>query len=94
MVIYIVYEKENADVEIGKADSIYIHGAYKSKRKANRKAKEILKKLENKKLYIDEDLEKTKNPFKRTCWVDLYKEKENQSEAVSSIILEETKLIA
>lgn len=94
MNIYIVYKKEYADFENGEPDDVYIYDAYKSKKRAIRKAKALMNEMKSNKLYIDEDIRNTKNPFKRNNWVDFYKESEDQSEIVSSIILEEKKLIA
>lgn len=46
MNIYIVYEMNYADFETGLDDNISFCGAYKNKRKAMRKAKELMKKAQ------------------------------------------------
>ena len=94
MKIYLVYEKEYADFENGEEDEVYIDSAYKTKRRAIRKAKELLKKAKDRNLYVDEILTNKRNPFRTNNWVDFYKEKEDQEYRVSSIIIEETKLVA
>lgn len=94
MKIYLVYEKEYADYENGEDDIVYISSAYKSKRKAIRKAKELLKEAKNRDLYVDEIINNKRNPFKTNDCVDFYKEKQDQENRVSSIIIEETKLVA
>lgn len=94
MKIYLVYEKEYADFENGLDDEVYIEAAYKSKRRAIRKAKELLRKAKDKNLYVDEIITNKRNPFKINNCVDFYKEKEEQEYRVSSIIIEETKLVA
>lgn len=94
MIIYLVYEKSYADFENGEDDEVYINSAYKSKRKAIRKAKVLLKDAKKRKLYVDEDITNKKNPFKNNNWVDFYKQETDQEYRVSSIIIEETKLIA
>ena len=45
-------------------------------------------------LYIDEDIRNKRNPFKNNNRVDFYKEENEQEDRVSSIIMEEIKLIA
>ena len=52
MNIYIVYEMNYADFETGLDDNISFCGAYKNKRKAMRKAKELMKKAQKDNLYI------------------------------------------
>ena len=94
MIIYLVYEKNYADFENGEDDEVYIDSAYKSKKKAIRKAKVLLKKAKNNKLYVDEDIENKRNPFKANNCVDFYEQETDQEYRVSSIIIEETKLIA
>ena len=94
MIIYLVYEKDYADFENGEDDVVYINSAYKSKKKAIRKAKSLLKKAKNNKLYVDECISNKRNPFKTNNCVDFYKQEKDQEFRVSSIIIEETKLIA
>ncbi len=94
MKIYLVYEKEYADFEDGEDDIVFISSAYKSKRKAIRKAKELLKQAKDRNLYVDEIIKNKRNPFKTNDWVDFYKEEEDQENRISSIIIEETKLVA
>ncbi len=94
MIIYIVYQKFYADFENGEDDAVYIECGYKNKRKAVKKAKELMNQAKSKHLYIDEDIRNKRNPFKNNNWVDLYKEENEQEERVSSIIMEEIKLVA
>lgn len=94
MKIYLVYEREYADFENGEDDEVYIDSAYKTKRRAIKKAKELLKKAKNKNLYVDEYIINKRNPFKTNNWVDFYNQETNQEYRVSSIIIEETKLVA
>ena len=54
----------------------------------------LLKDAKKRKLYVDEDITNKKNPFKSNNWVDFYKQETDQENRVSSIIIEETKLIA
>ena len=93
MVIYLVYQQFYADFENGEDDVVFIEKAYKNKRKAIRKAKELVN-LTKKDFYIGEELKDKKNPFKNNNCVDFYKEERNQESRTSSIVLEETKLIA
>lgn len=94
MIIYLVYQKFYADFENGEDDAVFIENGYKNRRKAVKKAKEMLNKAKSSYLYIDEDIRNKRNPFKNNNWVDLYKKETEQEERVSSIIIEETKLIA
>lgn len=94
MVIYIVYQKYYSDFETGSDDAVYIECGYKNKRKAIKKAKELVNQAKSNNLYIDECIRNKKNPFKNNNWIDLYKEQEEQEERVSSIVMEEIKLIA
>lgn len=94
MIIYIVYQKFYADIENGLDDEVYIECGYKNKRKAVKKAKELMNQAKSNHLYIDEDIRNKRNPFKNNNWVDLYKEENEQEERVSSIIMEEIKLVA
>lgn len=93
MVIYIIYQKYYADFETGEDGKVYIKSGYKNKGKAIKKAKELLHKAQTY-LYIDNHIKNKKNPFKNTNCVDLYKEKEEQENKVSSIVMEEIKLVA
>lgn len=93
MIIYIVYQKYYADFENGEDDQVYIECGYKNKRKAIKKAKELVNKAKSY-LYIDNSIRNKRNPFKNTNCVDLYKEKEEQEQKVGSVILEEIKLVA
>ncbi len=94
MNIYIVYEMNYADFETGLDDNISFCGAYKNKRKAMRKAKELMKKAQKDNLYVDNYISNKKNPFKRNNCVDFYHDDDCQDYRVTSIIMEETKLIA
>ena len=94
MVIYLVYQKFYADFENGEDDEVFIECGYKNKRRAVKKAKELMSKAILSHLYIDEDIRNKRNPFKNNNWVDLYKEEIEQEERVSSIIMEEIKLVA
>jgi hypothetical protein len=93
MVIYLVYQQFYADYENGEDDAVFIERAYKNKRKAVRKAKELVNKTK-KDFYIDNDYKNIRNPFKNNNLVDFYKEKDQQENRTSSIVLEEIKLIA
>lgn len=56
MVIYIVYQKFYADFENGEDDALFIECGYKNKRKAVKKAKELMNQAKSSHLYIDEDI--------------------------------------
>ena len=45
-------------------------------------------------LFIDNCIHGKKNPFKNNNWVDFYHDDVCQDDRVSSIVMEETKLIA
>lgn len=94
MVIYLVYQKFYADFENGEDDEVFIECGYKNKRRAVKKAKELMSVAISNHLYIDEDIRNKRNPFKNNNWVDLYKQEIDQEERVSSIVMEEIKLIA
>ena len=94
MVIYIVYQKFYSDFENGEDDALFIECGYKNKRKAVKKAKELMNQAKSSHLYIDEDIRNKRNPFKNNNWVDLYKEETEQEERIGSIVMEEIKLIA
>ena len=94
MVIYILYQKFYADFENGEDDAVFIECWYKNKRKAIKKAKELVNQARSSHLYLDECISNKRNPFKNNNWVDLYKEQEEQENKVSSVIMEEIKLIA
>lgn len=94
MIIYIVYEKFYADWENGEDDEVFIENAYKNKRKAVKKAKELLNKVRADSYYIDKSQKHRKNPFKNNNCVDFYKEEIDQEIKTRSIIIEETKLVA
>ena len=64
MVIYIVYQKFYADFENGEDDALFIECGYKNKRKAVKKAKELMNQAKSSHLYIDEDIRNKRNPFK------------------------------
>ena len=93
MIIYVIYQKFYADFENGEDDAVFIECGYKNRRKAIRKAKELLNKAKSN-FYIDNDIKNKKNPFKNTNCVDLYKEEEEQENRVSSIVMEKIKLVA
>lgn len=94
MIIYLVYEMNYADFETGADDNISFCGAYKNKKKAMKKAKELMKNAQKDNLHLDNYISNKKNPFKRNNWVDFYNDNECQEYRVTSIIMEETKLIA
>lgn len=94
MVIYIVYQKFYADFENGEDDAVFIECGYKNKRRAVKKAQELMNQAKSHHLYIDEDIRNKRNPFKNNNRVDFYKEENEQEDRVSSIIMEEIKLIA
>lgn len=93
MIIYVIYQKFYADFENGEDDAVFIECGYKNRRKAIRKAKELLNNAKSN-FYIDNDIKSKKNPFKTTNCVDLYKEEKDQENKVSSIVMEEIKLVA
>jgi len=94
MVIYIVYEKFYSDFENGEDDAIFIECSFKSKKKAIKKANALMNEVKSRHLYIDENIKNKKNPFKKNNLVDFYKEEIGQEQKVSSIGIEETKLVA
>ena len=94
MIIYLVYEKNYVNCDKCKDDKIYINAAYKNRKKAIRKAKILLKKAKDNNLYVDKKIKNKRNPFKTNNCVDFYKKETEQEYKVSSIIIEETKLIA
>lgn len=94
MVIYIVYEKFYADYENGEDDAVFIECSYKNKKKAIRKAKALMHQAKQNHFYIDENVTNKRNPFKRNNLVDFYKEEMDQEQKVSSIVIEQTKLVA
>lgn len=94
MIIYVVYEQFYADFENGEDDIVFIECGYKNRRKAIKKAKELMNQAKSNHLYIDEDITNKRNPFKKNNLVDFYKEEVDQEQKVSSIVIEETKLIA
>jgi len=94
MIVYVVYEMNYADSEKGQDDNVSFCGAYKNKGKAIKKAKELTNKAKKNNLYIDNYIQNKKNPFKRNNWVDIYLDEECQDNRVTSIIINETKLVA
>jgi len=94
MVIYVVYEKFYSDFENGEDDAVFIECSYKNKRKAIKKARELMKRAISNYLYVDEDIVNKRNPFKKNNLVDFYKEKFDQEQKVSSIVIETTKLVS
>jgi len=94
MVIYVVYEKYYSDFDNGEDDAVFIECSYKNKKKAIRKAKSLMNEAKSNHLYIDENIINKRNPFKRNNLVDFYKEETDQEQKVSSIVIEETKLVA
>lgn len=94
MKIYLVYEQFYADWENGEDDEVFIENAYKNKRKAVKKAKELLNKAKSDSYFIAENQKHRKNPFKTNNCVDLYREESDQETKVRSIVIEETKLVA
>lgn len=94
MVIYVVYTKYYSEVKNGDNDAVFLECAYKSRRKAIRKAKALMNNEKSNHLYMDEIIKNKRNPFNKNNEVDFYKEKENQETKVSSVIYEELKLVA
>ena len=94
MVIYVVYEKYYSDFDNGEDDAVFIECSYKNKKKAIRKARALMNEAKSNHLYIDENIINKRNPFKRNNLVEFYKEEINQEQKVSSIVIEETKLVA
>ena len=94
MVVYVVYEMNYADFETGLDDNISFCGVYKNKRKAIKKAKELMRNAQKDDLFIDNCIHGKKNPFKNNNCVDFYHDDVCQDDRVSSIVMEETKLIA
>ena len=93
MIIYVVYEMNYADLETGADDNVSFCGAYRNKRKAMKRTRELMNNAKKDNLYIDKCIEYQKNPFKRNNWVDFYHDEECQDYRVTSIVMEETKLI-
>ena len=87
MIIYLVYEMNYADFETGADDNISFCGAYKSKKKAMKKAKELMKNAQKDNLHLDNYISNKRNPFKRNNWVDFYHNDECQDYRVTSIIM-------
>ena len=94
MKIYLVYEQFHADWSHCEDDEVFIENAYKNKRKAVKKAKELLNKAKADSYYIDESQKHRKNPFKNNNCVELYKEETDQEAKARSIVIEEIKLVA
>lgn len=94
MVIYIVYEKFYSDFENGEDDAVFIECSYKNRRKAVKKARELMNDAISNYLYVDENIVNKRNPFKKNNLVDFYKEKTDQEQKVSSIVIETTKLVS
>lgn len=94
MNIYVIYEKNYVDYKTGLDDNISFLVAYKNKRKAIRKAKELIKNAKEDRLFMDNQIENKRNPFKKCNTVDFYYDKEYQDCVVTTIGMEETKLIA
>lgn len=93
MVIYLVYQQFYADFENGEDDAVFIESAFKSRRKAIKKAKELTNKTK-KEFCIEKELKNIRNPFKNNNFVDFYNKEDEQEHKVSSIVLEEIKLVA
>ena len=94
MVIYVVYEKFYSDFENGEDDAVFIECSYKNRRKAVKKARELMNDAISNYLYVDENIVNKRNPFKKNNLVDFYKEKTDQEQKVSSIVIEPTKLVS
>ena len=94
MNIYVIYEKNYVDFKTGMNDNISFLGAYKNRRKAVRKAKEVVRNVKADNLFIDNQIKNKQNPFKKNNSVDFYHDREVQDYVVTTIGLEETKLIA
>ena len=84
MIIYIVYQKFYADFENGLDDEVYIECGYKNKRKAVKKAKELMNHAKSNHLYIDEDIRNKRNPFKIIIgWIYIKKKMSKKKELVA-----------
>jgi len=94
MIIYVVCEMNYADFETGLDDNVSFCKAYKSKKRAIKKAKELMRQAQKEDLHVDREISNKKNPFKKNNCVDFYHDNECQDYKVSSIIMEETKLVA
>lgn len=94
MIIYVVYEMNYADGETGADDNVSFCGAYRNKGKAMKKVRELMNNAKEDDLHIDKYIKYQKNPFKRNNWVDFYHDEECQDYRVTSIVMEETTLIA
>ena len=94
MIIYLVYEMNYADFETGLDDNVSFCAAYKNKRRAMKKAKQLMKEAQEDNLHIDNSISNRKNPFKKYNCVDFYHDSDCQDYKVTSIRIEETKLIA
>lgn len=94
MNIYVIYERNYANLKTDLDDNISFLGTYKNKRKAIRKAKELVRNAKADNLYIDNQIDNQRNPFKKNSSVDFYYDKEYQDCVVTTIGMEETKLIA
>ena len=92
MKVYLVYEKYFADWSNGKKDNVLIECAFKKKRRAVKKAKELIRN-EAKNFYFDVKIQKKRNPFKRRKEVKFYKNKDKEKLS-GSVVLEEIKLVA
>ena len=94
MKIYVVYEKNYVDFKTGMDDTLLFCGAYKSRKKAMRKAKALIKAAKADDLFMDKQIVNKRNPFKNCSYVDFYHDARDQDYVVTTIGMEETKLIA
>lgn len=92
MKIYVIYKRFYADYESCEDGEVFMHGAYKNKRKATKKGI-ALANYEKRYHCIDKNIKNKRNPFKNNKRVEFYKDEE-QEEKVMSIVIEEMKLVA
>lgn len=92
MKIYVIYQRYYADFEKGEDDAVYICAAYKNKRKATKKGIALVRE-EKRNHCIDNNIN-NRNPFRKNNRVDFYTSKEEQTDKVTSIFIEEVKLVA
>lgn len=84
MVIYIVYQKFYADFENGEDDALFIECGYKNKRKAVKKAKELMNQAKSSHLYIDEDIRNKRNPLKITIGLICIRKKQSKKKELAA----------
>ena len=71
LALFLPYTNQpNCYFENGEDDALFIECGYKNKRKAVKKAKELMNQAKSSHLYIDEDIRNKRNPFKNNNWVE------------------------